>query len=137
MSIPDMSSNDISRKNISTKDIVFEEAKKRGMRMDDSLLKKYIPMTETTYYTLLAVTEKRHGYAIMQFVNELTEGRIQLGTGTLYTMVGRLTADGVISIPPSEDGKKSYLITETGMELLKIETKRLEEQLDDGKSILT
>ena len=105
--------------------------------MDDSLLKKYIPMTETTYYTLLAVTEKRHGYAIMQFVNELTEGRIQLGTGTLYTMVGRLNADGVISIPPSEDGKKSYLITEMGMELLEIETKRLEEQLDDGKCILT
>lgn len=105
--------------------------------MDDSLLKKYIPMTETTYYTLLAVMEKRHGYAIMQFVNELTKGRIQLGTGTLYTMVGRLTADGVISIPPNEDGKKSYLITELGKELLEIETKRLEAQLGDGKSILT
>jgi len=107
------------------------------MGMDESLLKKYIPMTETTYYTLLAVTEKRHGYAIMQFVNELTEGRIQLGTGTLYTMVGRLTADGVISIPPSKDGKKSYLITDLGKKLLEIETKRLEEQLEDGKSILT
>jgi len=130
-----MSRYDISRKNISTKDIM--KSKKRGMRMDGSLLKKYIPMTETTYYTLLAVMEKRHGYAIMQFVNELTEGRIQLGTGTLYTMVGRLTADGVISIPPNEDGKKSYLITELGKELLEIETKRLEEQLEDGKSILT
>lgn len=105
--------------------------------MEESLLKKYIPMTETTYYTLLAVTEKRHGYAIMQFVNELTEGRIQLGTGTLYTMVGMLNADGVISIPSGGDGKKSYLITELGRELLEIETKRLEEQLTDGKSILS
>ncbi len=103
--------------------------------MDENLIKKYIPMTETTYYTLLAVTDKRHGYAIMQFVNELTKGRIQLGTGTLYTMVGRLTADGIIEIVP-EDGKKSYLITETGMTLLTMETERLEKQLDDGKNVL-
>lgn len=103
--------------------------------MDENLIKKYIPMTETTYYTLLAVTDKRHGYAIMQFVNELTKGRIQLGTGTLYTMVGRLTADGIIEIVP-EDGKKSYLITETGMTLLTMETERLEMQLDDGKNVL-
>ena len=58
--------------------------------LTEALLKKYRPMTETTYYTLLAVTEPRHGYAIMQFVSELTEGRIRLGTGTLYTMTGRL-----------------------------------------------
>ena len=33
--------------------------------MQDNLIKKYIPMTETTYYTLLAVMEPRHGYAKM------------------------------------------------------------------------
>lgn len=104
--------------------------------MEESLVKKYIPMTETTYYTLLAVTQTRHGYAIMQFVNELTKGRIQLGTGTLYTMVGRLVADGVISIAASEDGKKSYLITETGLLLMEMETERLSHQLEDGKTIL-
>ena len=75
--------------------------------MDENLIKKYIPMTETTYYTLLAVTDKRHGYAIMQYVSDLTKGRIQLGTGTLYTMVGRLTTDGIIEIAPNEEGKKS------------------------------
>lgn len=104
--------------------------------MEEGLLKKYIPMTETTYYTLLAVTDKRHGYAIMQFVNELTKGRIQLGTGTLYTMVARLTADGIIEIVPSEEGKKSYLITEVGMKLLKIETERLGCQLEDGTNVI-
>lgn len=105
--------------------------------MEESLIKKYIPMTETTYYTLLAVTQKRHGYAIMQFVNELTKSRIQLGTGTLYTMLGRLVADGVISIAASEEGKKSYLITETGIRLLGRETERLSHQLTDGKSVLS
>lgn len=104
--------------------------------MDDGLLKKYIPMTETTYYTLLSVITARHGYAIMQFVSELTKGRIQLGTGTLYTMVGRLTADGIVIIEPTEDGKKAYLLTEVGRELLELETKRLERQLEDGIKIL-
>lgn len=104
--------------------------------MDDGLLKKYIPMTETTYYTLLSVITARHGYAIMQFVSELTKGRIQLGTGTLYTMVGRLTADGIVIIEPTEDGKKAYLLTEVGRELLELETRRLERQLEDGIKIL-
>ena len=104
--------------------------------MDENLIKKYIPMTETTYYTLLAVTDKRHGYAIMQYVNDLTKGRIQLGTGTLYTMVGRLTTDGIIEIAPNEEGKKSYLITETGMQLLQMETERLEKQLKDGQEVI-
>lgn len=104
--------------------------------MNENLMKKYIPMTETTYYTLLAVTQKRHGYAIMQYVSELTKERIQLGTGTLYTMVGRLTADGIIEIASSEDGKKTYLITEVGMQLLQMETDRLEKQLQDGLEVL-
>lgn len=100
--------------------------------MDEGLLKKYIPMTETTYYTLLSVITARHGYAIMQFVSELTQGRIQLGTGTLYTMVGRLTTDGIVNIELTEDGKKAYKLTEVGRELLETETKRLENQLEDG-----
>lgn len=104
--------------------------------MDETLRKKYIPMTETTYYTLLAVMAPRHGYAIMQYVSALTEGRIVLGTGTLYTMVGRLVADGVIEVFPI-DGKKSYAITPAGLELLKEETKRLGAQLADGVNVLS
>lgn len=103
--------------------------------MEEGLLKKYIPMTETTYYTLLAVTVPRHGYAIMQYVSELTKGRIVLGTGTLYTMVGRLVADGVIATVPNEE-KKAYRITEGGLILLRAETERLGKQLADGEFVL-
>ena len=104
--------------------------------MEEGLQKKYIPMTQTTYYTLLSVTVPRHGYAIMQYVSELTKGRIILGTGTLYTMVGRLVADGVIATVPNEEGKKTYLITDAGLELLEYETGRLKNQLTDGESVL-
>ena len=102
--------------------------------MDELLRKKYIPMTETIYYTLLSVTVPRHGYAIMRHVSELTKGRLTLGTGTLYTMVGRLTQDGVIAAVPGEE-KKTYRITEAGMELLGEETKRLVKQLSDGITV--
>ncbi len=104
--------------------------------MNEAILKKYIPMTETIYYTLLAVISPRHGYAIMQYVSELTDSRITLGTGTLYTMVGRLVNDGIIENVPNEQGKKTYIIADVGMELLKIETNRIEKQLNDGRMVL-
>lgn len=104
--------------------------------MQKDIAKKYIPMTETTYYTLLAVIEARHGYAIMQFVSNLTKERIKLGTGTLYTMVGRLTTDGLITIVENQSGKKTYQITELGQKLLEMETERLQAQLENGISVL-
>lgn len=130
MSVLNMSRLDISR--CDGRDCKIEE----GVTcMGESLQKKYIPMTETIYYTLLAVTEPRHGYAIIQYVRELTKGRIILGTGTLYTMVGRLQADELIAIVPGGE-KKAYRITEAGLELLKAETQRLKEQLEDGNGVL-
>ena len=104
--------------------------------MNEALRKKYIPMTETIYYTLLALIQPRHGYAVIQYVNVLSGGRITLGTGTLYTMVGRLTADGVIVTLPGRE-KKTYQITQEGMALLTEETERLERQLADGRKMLS
>lgn len=107
----------------------------RGESMNEALRKKYIPMTETIYYTLLSVMSPRHGYAIIQYVNSLTRGRVLLGTGTLYTMVGRLVADGVIEMVPGES-KKEYRITDAGLLLLQEETGRLALQLEDGWAVL-
>ncbi len=101
----------------------------------DHILKKYIPMTETTYYTLLSLREDRHGYAIMQFVSELTENRIRMGTGTLYTMLGRLVEDGMITIVSNENGKKVYHLTPLGEDILKMELERLRKQLKNGEDI--
>ena len=101
----------------------------------ETLQKKYIPMTETIYYTLLSVKEPRHGYGIMQYVEELTKGRLVLGTGTLYTMLGRLQTDGVIATVPA-DGRKAYQLTAAGARLLLEETQRLGKQLADGLSVL-
>lgn len=104
--------------------------------MEEKLRKKYCPMTETIFYTLLALLEPNHGYGIMKFVKELTDERVKMGTGTLYTMLGRLVEDQMITVVNEEDGKKTYQITEDGRELLLIEQERLKQQCENGERIL-
>lgn len=104
--------------------------------MEEKLQKKYCPMTETIFYTLLALLEPNHGYGIMKFVRELTEERVKMGTGTLYTMLGRLVEDKMIRVVSEEDGKKTYQITEDGKTLLLMEQDRLRQQCENGEKIL-
>ena len=55
-------------------------------------------MSETMFYILFALRTERHGYGVMQHVEELTEGRIVLGAGTVYTSLGKLEADGLVTV---------------------------------------
>ena len=41
-------------------------------------------LTEVTFYILLSLYTPKHGYAVMQFIEEITAGRLLLGAGTLY-----------------------------------------------------
>lgn len=109
---------------------------KEGKDMEEKLRKKYCPMTETIFYTLLALLEPNHGYGIMKFVRELTQERVKMGTGTLYTMLGRLVEDQMILVVNEEDGKKTYQITESGKEILLLEQERLEKQCENGQKVL-
>ncbi len=104
--------------------------------MDDKLLKKYCPMTETIFYTLLALLEPNHGYGIMKFVKELTNERVKMGTGTLYTMLGRLVDDQMIIVVSETDGKKTYQIAPEGKAILALEVNRLHSQYENGEKIL-
>lgn len=115
---------------MSRADIYMEEI------MDEKLIKKYCPMTETIFYTLLALLQPNHGYGIMKFVRELTEDQVKMGTGTLYTMLGRLVEDGIIEVINECDGKKTYQITEVGRRILVIEQHRLKKQCENGERII-
>ena len=61
--------------------------------------------------------------------------RIQMGTGTLYTMLGRLVDDKLISIVSTENNKKTYKITPDGNRLLETEINRLAIQLKNGEDV--
>ncbi|WP_185959481.1 PadR family transcriptional regulator [Planococcus salinarum] len=91
------------------------------------MLKKYVPMTETAFYILLSLTEPRHGYGIVKHVEEITAGRLKLGSGTVYGTLMKMQKDGVITVFADEQRKTVYEITEAGKELMKAEIVRIKE----------
>lgn len=95
-------------------------------------------LTEAVYYILLSLIQPRHGYGIMQNVEQLSGGRVRLAAGTLYGAISTLLEKGWISALPGEKDsrKKEYQITALGEEVLHAEVVRLEELLENGKHIL-
>lgn len=87
------------------------------------------PVSETVFLILLSLAETpRHGYAIMQDVEAITEGRVRLSTGTLYGALRRLLEDGSIrrfaEADPSRD-RQAYELTGKGRELVAAEVGRM------------
>lgn len=91
------------------------------------LLKKYIPMTETAFYILLALAEPRHGYGIIKHVEEISGGRLRLGSGTIYGTLGKMQKDDMITVFADVERKTVYEITDAGKYLMRAEMERLEE----------
>ncbi len=90
-----------------------------------------LPLTEATFYILLSLTPgKKHGYAIMKDVESISDGRITLGTGTLYGALKRLLdKDWIERIEidsPTERERKAYQLTDLGQKIVSAETQRLQ-----------
>ena len=89
-------------------------------------LSEYLPLTETTYYILLALLSPGHGYVIMQKVEELSKGRVRIAAGTMYGAIENLLKQGWILAVPSEDQRrKVFRISVTGRIVLGLEAERL------------
>ena len=70
------------------------------------------PLTEAFFYILLALRRPNHGYGIIQEVEQLTDGRVALGPGTLYGALQTLQKRGWIQIysVDTESRKKKRVI---------------------------
>lgn len=85
-------------------------------------------LTEVTFYILLSLYSPKHGYAIMQFIEEKTDGRLSLGAGTLYGALNSLQDKGWIEPFGNRGGrKKEYVITPQGKDVAEKELERLNE----------
>ncbi|NEU29240.1 PadR family transcriptional regulator [bacterium LRH843] len=93
----------------------------------EKVLKKYLPMTETAFYILLSLTKPRHGYGIVKHVEEISNERLRLGSGTVYGTLTKMQKDGIINVFANEERKTVYEITEVGKQLINAEIKRLKE----------
>ena len=94
-------------------------------------------LTEVTFFILLALYEPKHGYAIMQFIDEKTGGRLVLGAGSLYGAINTLCDKGWIEPYGSSGGRtKEYVITEEGRRIAEKELQRLRELTDTAAQIM-
>lgn len=97
-----------------------------------------MPLTESMYYILLSLINPNHGYGIMQQVEEMTEGRVTLGAGTLYGALSTLLDKKWIALYSADEEsrkKKEYVITGHGLAVLNDEIIRLEELLSNGRKV--
>ena len=95
-------------------------------------------LTEAVYYILLTMLEPIHGYAVMQNIEKLTNGRVNLGAGTLYGAINTLLEKQWIrAVAGDRDSrKKEYVTTDLGRKILQRELARIEELLVNGKNKL-
>ena len=87
-------------------------------------------MTEAEFLILTSLLEEpMHGYGIVQAVREMSEERVRLPVGTLYGVLDRLTADGLVALDREEAHhgrlRRYYRVTERGAQALAAEAARL------------
>jgi len=105
------------------------------MPRDRSDVDALLPLPPATFHILLAVLDQeRHGYAIIQDVEERTDQALRLSAGTLYRSIARMVEQGLIREvsrrPPvalDDERRRYYRITPFGTEVARAEMRRLAE----------
>jgi DNA-binding PadR family transcriptional regulator len=106
------------------------------------MFEEYLPLNHADFHIMLSLADmERHGYAIMLHVEELTEGAVRLGPGTLYTSIKRLLVAELIEEsgdrPDSridDQRRRYYRLTKLGRKVLAAETARMERMLKHART---
>lgn len=93
-------------------------------------------LTDTAVYILLSLTTPRHGYAIMQLLQDETNGDITIGPASLYTTLKKLTTAGAITEVDDRGNRRSYQLTQTGRELLERNIERRRKLLNLAEQLM-
>lgn len=92
------------------------------------------PLTEAMFYVLMAFTRgELCGTEISAAVNRRTEGRVRLGPGTLYTILGRFQEEELIAETSVQGRQRNYRLTEKGRDVYQAELARLRRCLADAE----
>jgi DNA-binding PadR family transcriptional regulator len=88
-----------------------------------------LPLSEAVFLVLLSLAEQpRHGYSILKDVEQMSAGRVQLSTGTLYGALLRLLRHGWIERfheKESSRDRRAYRLTSRGRKNLQLEVDRV------------
>ncbi len=116
------------------------------MSLSGNRQKRVQPLNHSEFHILLALADReRHGYGIMQEVEQRSDGSVKLGPGTLYGAIKRLMASGMIEEsgerPTADDDQRRrcyYRLTGRGGEVVREEATRLAAlvQVAEAKRVL-
>jgi len=86
-----------------------------GRDKSEEDVSSFLPLPSATLHILAALRRgERHGYAIMSDVEELSDGLVSMGPGTLYGSIKRMLADGLVEEaderpdPALDDQRRRY-----------------------------
>lgn len=96
---------------------------------------KFQTLTEQMFYVLLCLKTECYGMDILDRVPSMTNGRVNVGSGTLYNLLEQFLSAGMIVETKVEGRKRSYLLTDYGQEILEKEYQRLCAQAQDYRTI--
>lgn len=103
--------------------------------LDEKTIKKYLPLSEATYYIMLTLVEPLHGYGVMQKVQEISQGTVTIGPGTLYGAFSTLEKEKLIVMVREEERRKCYTLTEKGQHILAEQIRRMEIMTANGQEV--
>ena len=94
----------------------------------------HLPLKPVDLQLLLALAaEERHGYGLVQAIEEATDGLVRLDPGNLYRVVKRLLAAGLVAESERRDApdlgderRRYYRLTALGERVLSAELRRLQ-----------
>lgn len=89
-------------------------------------------LTEPMYYILMSLLKERCGVDIMEAVDEISNGRVRVGPGTLYNLLSKFDKENMIRETEVQGRKRSYIITNKGKGILLDEYRRLITMMNDG-----
>jgi DNA-binding PadR family transcriptional regulator len=100
-----------------------------------------VPLTPAVFYILFALAGgDKHGYEIAKQVAEDSQGRVRMGTGTLYGSIKRMLADALIRetgqrpAPDLDDERRRYYrLTRDGREAARQEMARMSALLNHAR----
>lgn len=96
--------------------------------------KKFSTLTEPMFYLLMSLIHgDRCGTDISEYVRKKSDGRVQLGPGTLYALLSDFESEQVIEHTGTEGKRKLYAITDYGRTLYDAELDRLKQCVYDAE----
>lgn len=95
-------------------------------------------LTESMFYILMAFSQgEKCGVDVIDFINQITDGRVQIGPATLYTILGKFEKERLLQEIAVEGRKRTYALTEKGFHVYEHEICRLTYCLADAEKLLS